>query len=228
MRFSSRAAARVPTRQRGFTLIELLVVIAIIAILAAVLFPVFAQAREKARAAMCQSNGRQLGQAALMYVQDYDEQFFGFYPGIDRKVLLFPYTRSGRSNAQLDSGQVWFCPSVRNRAAQASYGFSSSLNFVPIAAVQLPAETVMLCDSGLNSAGQPITATHCMSPSRAVNATNGRPDPRHSGGVTVTFVDGHVKWTRMEMPFYAPAARWGNGITDPTDPNYTDQLWDIH
>ena len=61
------------SRRKGFTLIELLVVIAIIAILAAILFPVFARAREKARTASCQSNLKQIGIAAMMYAQDYDE-----------------------------------------------------------------------------------------------------------------------------------------------------------
>src|SRR5262249_40071382 len=65
----------------GFTLIELLVVIAIIAILAAILFPVFAQARNAARQTTCTSNLRQLGTAVLMYIQDYDEQFPAWVPG---------------------------------------------------------------------------------------------------------------------------------------------------
>ena len=62
-------------RKEGFTLIELLVVIAIIAILAAILFPVFARARENARRASCQSNLKQIGLGMFMYLQDYDEKF---------------------------------------------------------------------------------------------------------------------------------------------------------
>src|ERR671937_730178 len=66
-------------RGHGFTLIELLVVIAIIAILAAILFPVFAQARDKARSAACLSNLQQIGKALMMYAQDYDEKTTWFY-----------------------------------------------------------------------------------------------------------------------------------------------------
>ncbi len=90
-----------PVKNRAFTLIELLVVIAIIAILAAILFPVFAQAREKARAISCISNLKQQGLAAVMYVQDYDEVY---PPGTIRgttgavveswKQLLLPYEKT--------------------------------------------------------------------------------------------------------------------------------------
>src|SRR5881409_2690595 len=86
----------------AFTLIELLVVIAIIAILAAILFPVFAQAREKARQASCMSNEKQIGTALMMYAQDYDEvlpqAFTGGSAGVigrDWAVDLIPYIRAG-------------------------------------------------------------------------------------------------------------------------------------
>src|SRR5439155_22212011 len=92
-------------RRTGFTLIELLVVIAVIAILAAILFPVFAQARAKAWQATCTSNLKQLGGAVLMYVQDWDETFPGawMYEGPTVKdvdqwgywyIVLRPYVKS--------------------------------------------------------------------------------------------------------------------------------------
>jgi prepilin-type N-terminal cleavage/methylation domain-containing protein len=94
-------------KNRGFTLIELLVVIAIIAILAAILFPVFARARENARRASCQSNLKQIGLGLLQYTQDYDETLppaghFNTSPQIWVWMDLDPYIKSQ---------QLWKCPS---------------------------------------------------------------------------------------------------------------------
>lgn len=87
-------------RQKGFTLIELLVVIAIIAILAAILFPVFARAREKARQAACSANLKQVGLGILMYASDYDQYFPPNWtnqcraPGWDWMEITQPYVKN--------------------------------------------------------------------------------------------------------------------------------------
>src|SRR5687768_4270631 len=103
MRFNQR-------RRPGFTLIELLVVIAIIAILAAILFPVFAQAREAARKTSCVSNLRQIGVGILMYSQDYDEEFpdggYGSPRNWEVNPDVNPYPSFGGTNC-LDAGGGW-------------------------------------------------------------------------------------------------------------------------
>src|SRR5260370_24945867 len=90
--------------RRGFTLIELLVVIAIIAILAAILFPVFAQAREKARQTSCLSNRNQLGKAAMMYAQDYDELLVPHRTVNTTNPLVGPYPAN---QANVDDRTFW-------------------------------------------------------------------------------------------------------------------------
>ncbi|RYF44766.1 MAG: DUF1559 domain-containing protein, partial [Cytophagaceae bacterium] len=103
------------TSKKAFTLIELLVVIAIIAILAAILFPVFGRARENARRSSCQSNMKQLGLGVLQYVQDYDER----YPALTRRYGV-NYFNGGSVNwtywqfqvqPYIKSGQLFSCPS---------------------------------------------------------------------------------------------------------------------
>jgi len=106
-------------RRTGFTLIELLVVIAIIAILAAILFPVFAQAREKARQASCLSNCKQIGTATYMYVQDYDETFpghnwtlgLGIHPLPDGRIYQGHVGFTLKLHPYIKNVGVWVCPS---------------------------------------------------------------------------------------------------------------------
>ena len=102
-----------PTTRRGFTLIELLVVIAIIAILAAILFPVFAQAREKARAASCLSNEKQILTGFKMYDQDYDELCpwnWYFYTGTGGNPTY--QTIMQNIDPYIKNSQIWICPSA--------------------------------------------------------------------------------------------------------------------
>ena len=120
-------------RCKGFTLIELLVVIAIIAILAAILFPVFARAREKARQASCLSNEKQLALGLLMYCQDYDEQM----PASDDwATVIYPYIRNS---------EILNCPSVEQ--GQGGYAYSAALDRVRLAEIRSPAETALLFES---------------------------------------------------------------------------------
>jgi prepilin-type N-terminal cleavage/methylation domain-containing protein/prepilin-type processing-associated H-X9-DG protein len=125
--------------RRGFTLIELLVVIAIIAILAAILFPVFAQAREKARQASCTSNMKQIGLAILMYAGDYDEQLpWGASNGGPTLTtwydLVEPYVKVGASGFGFVSATgvqrpFYVCPSFQNMAVPMQPGDPAPATF---------------------------------------------------------------------------------------------------
>jgi len=113
-----------PRKQRGFTLIELLVVIAIIAILAAILFPVFAQAREAARKTACTSNLKQIGMAFALYTQDFDECFPWAASNLGSPTttwydLVEPYVKVGASGFGYTGGvqrTFYVCPSFQNQA----------------------------------------------------------------------------------------------------------------
>jgi prepilin-type N-terminal cleavage/methylation domain-containing protein/prepilin-type processing-associated H-X9-DG protein len=132
----------------AFTLIELLVVIAIIAILAAILFPVFAKAREKARQISCASNEKQLGLAVIQYVQDYDSTLPAAWdsnanPGVTWAEVIFPYVKSLG---------VYVCPSDGGARAQTQSG--TSLGVEPGTTTPIPASYVMNQVIGFRNGGQ--------------------------------------------------------------------------
>ena len=144
--------------RRGFTLIELLVVIAIIAILAAILFPVFAKAREKARQSSCLSNVKQLSLAYLQYAQDYDERLPESYwtTGIPASArlwgtsymlgteLVYPYVKNI---------QVYVCPS--SNGISCCYGpTSSDWHGYALGSVVSPARAIMLVEGTANFYGR--------------------------------------------------------------------------
>ena len=145
----------------GFTLIELLTVIAIVGILAAILFPVFASAREKARQTACASNERQLGLALLQYAQDNDERFplgvsqaVGQFEGVSWAGRIYPYIDSTAAFACLDDPTVpnpssYTAPAANQLAYAASYAYNSD---IPLSVAGLiskfnaPANTVLLVE----------------------------------------------------------------------------------
>jgi len=193
-------------KRHGFTLIELLVVIAIIAILAAILFPVFARAREKARQSSCSSNVKQICLAVQMYAQDYDEVMPMAIAGVPPTI----FTISENLEPYIKNTQIWACPSKEgsvNLSAlgkpNVSYSFDVGTPFpagsssgrlfgVPaagtiscrLAQIFEPASTAIVCDA-VGGVDATFTSTIVE-------------DPRHNDGCNYGFADGHVKWDRAE------------------------------
>jgi prepilin-type N-terminal cleavage/methylation domain-containing protein/prepilin-type processing-associated H-X9-DG protein len=198
--------------RRGFTLIELLVVIAIIAILAAILFPVFARAREKARQASCLSNLKQFGTALLMYSTDYDECIpphndnAAPYPSYDWRYdtilyRLYPYVK----NKQLyrcpsDTGYTDPSASVAGDGKRWwSYGFNTLLggNGTPDSYFADPANTIVFLDGEEEDMG--VEDDGDLPYSDVNNLAAYR---RHNDGANYAFADGHAKWFKVKGTKY--------------------------
>jgi len=203
-------------RRRGFTLIELLVVIAIIAILAAILFPVFAKAREKARQSSCLNNCKQLGLAIIQYGQDYD----GRYPlaiytdstGTRRFWIdgIMPYLKNMQIlDCPSHNGMPSNCTTCSNSTAFArfgdlGYGFNhyyTNSGFVGLGGrlmteVFRPAEVFMVMDFRCY-----YTAT-----TQIVDWTL-QERRMHNDGINITFADGHAKW-RANNSIVKNSAGW--------------------
>jgi prepilin-type N-terminal cleavage/methylation domain-containing protein/prepilin-type processing-associated H-X9-DG protein len=221
--------------QRGFTLIELLVVIAIIAILAAILFPVFARAREKARQTSCLNNVKQMALGMLMYAQDYDETFTPYRYGEGARWTDTPvvegfnyHSTYGYSNTwpsfiypYINNVQVFVCPSTNYTCYGVAYG--------------LPRHGTKPARNGREIIwghyGQPGPAlAEVKRPAELMMlGEKGSGGPQyimnkgyyamrmdHNEGSNIAFMDGHAKWVRME------ASAIGYGWPDPAkDPPHS-------
>jgi prepilin-type N-terminal cleavage/methylation domain-containing protein/prepilin-type processing-associated H-X9-DG protein len=196
-------------RKTGFTLIELLVVIAIIAILAAILFPVFARARENARRASCMSNLKQIGLGMIQYTQDYDERF-PMQPAADFWPGLTPYIKSD---------QIYKCPSdsapswvVYGAKDQQSYAWNDKLRITSgggqngvegsLPAVVTSSQTIMFLDYSAEDTPRGLYGASDMKWAMDNAGTNNTARRqwsaliRHMEGSNFAFCDGHVKWLK--------------------------------
>jgi len=227
-------------KKQGFTLIELLVVIAIIAILAAILFPVFSQAREKARQTQCLSNLRQIGQAALMYLQDWDEyclhQCNANMQIGSWAAVLQPYVKNWN---------VYWCPTLGypdttgwddcvkamvphyglNGWGTAEYFTGTSWPWRRYGAQNRPSERCWFIDTIYWNKSDGLAYawgyfTFWTQPSAAMSPDD-LTHSRHQDGFNVLFLDGHAKYVKRDQvcqagnPFYK-LEFWGD-VWSPTN-----------
>ena len=209
-------------KRKGFTLIELLVVIAIIGILASILFPVFARARENARRTSCLSNLKQIGLGVMQYTQDYDEKLPLYQilttPSLSWQWQIMPYVKST---------QLFVCPSAQKIATGTAnscdptyippipsnilggygmnYHYLGDTAGISLAAIDKSAETVFAGEAnGLASTrviyrpvlwGAGSGSTSCVSPAPTFGDNVA---DWHFGGNNILFCDGHAKWLKKE------------------------------
>jgi prepilin-type N-terminal cleavage/methylation domain-containing protein/prepilin-type processing-associated H-X9-DG protein len=216
-------------QRKGFTLIELLVVIALIAILAAILFPVFAQARDKARQTTCLSNTKQMALAILQYTQDYDETFprdtldgqktfwmdyvqpycksEAIWRCPSRSTTVYPRVNSGRANDFTAYGINWFFLGTQyyNTAITVDKVTYTSVSTCPLASVSAPAQSIMAAETsyynGNLSQDGVIYAVYPPGITWAWALPYGDLAHRHSEGGNIAYCDGHAQWSRPERAY---------------------------
>lgn len=230
-------------KTKGFTLIELLVVIAIIAILAAILFPVFARAREAARASSCKSNLKQIATGILMYTQDYDEVL----PHGGNSSPVAPSRWHQLIDPYVKNAAVFRCPSYGSGTTRRGYGTNINLmdwnSALAMADVQAPADTVLAadaaqCNSNVTTDHNPLNWVNYQTDQtdwqftpprdRGDGATGRytntggnetrRPIPRHSEMCNIAYLDGHVKAEKLQR-LLGPLPDGGTGTLDYFDRN---------
>jgi prepilin-type N-terminal cleavage/methylation domain-containing protein/prepilin-type processing-associated H-X9-DG protein len=204
--------------RKGFTLIELLVVIAIIAILAAILFPVFAKAREKARQTACLSNCKQIGLGMLGYIQDYDETL----PHLYKDIAGTRYWWFNDIQPYIKNTQLFRCPSMGSTGwASGAYGYALPMRHIwleggasqyRLAQFQRPSEILMSVDAERpwsHYCPQCAACTGCGISCMPPYSPNSQ---RHNNGANCAFMDGHAKWL-AESTINANTVMWGhNGL----------------
>lgn len=210
-------------RRRAFTLIELLIVIAIIALLAAILFPVYGRVRENARRSSCQSNQKQVGLSIKQYLQDNDEKF------PLSAVSSAPYGWADAIQPYLKNTQVLHCPSdpAATNPSPSGYGYSSYfynflLSGVTESKVVYSSCTIMNGDGKIGSSGDIGTARYALDGGTGVDQladlSNAHPQ-RHLEGANYAFSDGHVKWLKGFSAAVSPVIYSGDTLANGN--NYT-------